>query len=76
MNPSDLSAVRGRRGVWHGAVEYERADGYGSGYLWGQEGLTWCGHVLVDPDYDNHAMTCKKCLKYLDLPDDPADMDA
>ncbi len=59
-NPSDFSAVRSRRGVWHGAVEYER-DGYG-GYFWGEEGLTWCGARLVDPEYDDHKLTCKRCI--------------
>lgn len=64
MNPSDLSAVRGRHGIWHGAVEYE-PDGYG-GFHWGEEGLTWCGSRLADPEYDNHALTCRRCLHYLD----------
>lgn len=68
MNPSDLSAVRGRHGIWHGAVEYERGEGPYGGYLWGEEGLTWCGHVLSDPTYDEHALTCKKCLAFLDSP--------
>lgn len=36
------------------------------GYLWGEPGLTWCGAHLVDPEYDNHEITCKRCLRYVD----------